>query len=84
MKEVEILKKLASAAYREKAPEVDVVPRVLAALASEEDELYRPFAWIAGLSSAAALPVLVLGVFAFEWLTDPVLSAFWAIKWAML
>ena len=53
MNELELLKKLGSAAQREEVPDVDVSHRVLSALAAAEDDLSPSLAWIAGVSFAA-------------------------------
>jgi hypothetical protein len=72
MNEVQILRKLASAARREPVPNVCVCNRVLNALDDSGDELDRYLAWIAGFSAAAAVPAGILAVYILEVVTDPV------------
>ncbi len=76
MTELEILKKLASAARREDVPQVDVCQRVLASLGTPEDELNRCLAWIAGLSAAAAVPAAIVAFQALEVMSDPLRELF--------
>lgn len=71
MTELEILKRLASAARREGVPHVDVSRSVLYSLDTAEDEFDRCLAWMAAVSVAAALPVTALAFRTLEALTDP-------------
>ena len=81
MNEVDFLKKLAAAAQKEDVPELDVTRSVLAALREREQEPDTAMAWIAGLSSAAAIPAAIFGFFALQSLMDPAVSIFWVIRW---
>jgi len=84
MNELEMLQRLAAAAKRQKIPELDVSRRVLAVLSSQEPETDRSWAWIAGLASAAALPVTFLAVHALDFLTDPLVQVLADFKWVTL
>jgi hypothetical protein len=78
MNELELLKKLGSAAQREEVPEVDVSRRVLAALAAPEDDLSRSLAWIAGVSFAVSVIVAVIAFYdAASWM-DPLRDIFFS------
>jgi hypothetical protein len=84
MTELEILRKLASAARREEVPHVDVCQRVLASISTPEDELNRCLAWIAGLSAAAAVPAAILAFQAVEIMSDPLREFFSAFGGILL
>ena len=71
MSELDILQKLVSTARRVDVPDVDVTTKVLAALSVPEEDLNRPLAWIAGLSFAGALPVMVMTLSILEAIGDP-------------
>ncbi len=78
MNELEILRKLAAAAEREKPPEVSVASGVIAALNSAQGEqIDRPLIWIAGLASAVALTACILAIQSFDlWLDPSLIAAF--------
>ncbi len=84
MNEVEILRKLAAAAARERVPGVDVVGEVIRTIGVTGDDVYRPLAWVAGFSLAAALPMVVLAYNNLEALTDPLQEMFFAFAWMTL
>ena len=84
MTELEILRKLASAARREKVPHVDVCQKVLASLNTSEDELNHCLAWIAGLSAAAAVPATILAFQTLEVMSDPLRELFTAYGGTLL
>jgi len=84
MNELDILKKLASAARREEVPHVDVCQRVLAVISAPEDELNRCLAWIAGLSAAAAIPATILAFQTLEVMSDPLREFFSAFGGILL
>jgi hypothetical protein len=83
MNEVEILRKLAAAADKEKIPAVDVSRRVIAQLSAQEDDVSESWIWIAALSSAAALLVGVLAYQALDVWTDPLQAVFYNLRWIM-
>lgn len=68
MNEVQLLQKLATAARDEVVPRVDVSRCAYAPSPVSEDDVSRPLGWMAALSSAFAVPVLVL-------------AAYWADRW---
>ncbi len=84
MNEIEFLRKMAAAAEREPIPDVDVARKVISELTAYEPEVYRPFAWIAGLATAAALPIVFLAVHALSVLNDPFLQIFMMFGWVPL
>ncbi len=76
MNELEILRKLAAAANRERAPQVSVSRKVIAAINVAQDEQDdRPLIWIAALASLAAVTACVLAVESFDVWLDPSLIA---------
>ncbi len=84
MNELEILKKLSRAAKREKIPEVNVSKRVVAILSAQEPESDKSWAWIAGLTATAAVPVAFLALQAMDYLTDPLVQVLADFKWVTL
>lgn len=84
MNEIDILKRLASAARREEVPHVDVSQRVLASISAPEDEMNRCLAWIAAFSAAAAVPATVVAVQTLEVLSDPLREFFSAFGGILL
>lgn len=76
MNEIEFLRKLGCAAVRESVPHVDVSGRVMAALTERENGPDRPFAWIAGLAAAGAIPVIITAVQVWNDWTDPLMLIF--------
>ncbi len=82
MNELGILRKLATAANRERAPEVSVSSSVIAAINAAQDEQYdRPLIWIASLASAAAFTACILAVESLDVLLDPSLIAAFSVVW---
>ena len=81
MNELELLKKLATAAKREDVPLPDVSARVLATLKIQETPSLGPLAWVAGGAVVVAVPVVILAVLALETLNDPFLSFFYPLTW---
>lgn len=76
MNELDIIRKLAAAANRERAPEVSVSREVIAAINVAQDEQNdRPLIWIAALASVAALTACILAVQSFDVWLDPTLIA---------
>jgi hypothetical protein len=84
MNEQELLRKLAAAAHREAVPVPDVRRSVAEELSARDEEAIGPFGWIAGLSSAAAIPLVVTAISLMDRITDPLLGILYPFKWAML
>jgi hypothetical protein len=76
MNEMELLRKLAVAARREQVPAVDVSTKMATLLSARQDEWDSALAWIAGLSLAAALPAVIVAVYALDAWTDPLHTLF--------
>lgn len=76
MNETDFLRKLGCAAKRESVPHVDVSTRVIAEVMEKEDGPDRPFAWIAGLATAGAVPVVIVAVQVWRDWTDPLMLIF--------
>jgi hypothetical protein len=78
---------LVARARSEQAPRVDVAGRVIAFLASRQSRFEpvsdRPLMWLAALSSAVAVPVVVAAIFVYQAWTDPLLELTHAISWVM-
>jgi hypothetical protein len=81
MKEIEILRKLGAAAAREDAPRTNVQPHFVHVPSAVEDDFSRPLVWIAGFSSAMALPVIILALYALDTWTDPLMGLFDGLTW---
>ena len=83
MNEIELLKKLGSAAQREDVPEVDVSRRVLSSLAAPDD-VSSPLMWIAGVSFAVSVVVAAIALYdAAAWM-DPLRDLFFTFGDMML
>jgi hypothetical protein len=78
MNELELLKKLGSAAQREDVPEVDVSRRVLSALTAPEDDLSPSLAWIAGVSFAVSVIVAAIAFYDVAVWMDPLRDMFFS------
>jgi hypothetical protein len=78
MNELELLKKLGSAAQREEVPEVDVSRRVLSSLAAPDD-LSSPLAWIAGVSFAVSVIVATIAFYDVAVWMDPLRDLFFSL-----
>ena len=83
MNHVEIVRKLAAAAEKERIPEVDVSRSVLASLHTQEEDLARPLAWIAAVSVLAAPAAVFLAFEAVEAWNDPLRILFSSFTWMM-
>ncbi|MFC1834983.1 hypothetical protein ACFL2Q_09635 [Thermodesulfobacteriota bacterium] len=83
MNELQLLKRLATAAAEEEPPRVDVSQRVPAILTAQELDSEAPFLWIAGLSSAAAVVVGVVAYKSLDTWTDPLQTLFLGLTWMM-
>jgi hypothetical protein len=71
MIEILILKRLWATAQKEAVPDVHVSSSVIAALNAESYDDNQTWAWIASLSTAAALVVGVMAYQTFDQLIDP-------------
>ncbi len=76
MNELELLRKLGCAAARESVPHVDVTRGTMAEVVERQIGVERPFAWIAGLAAAGAVPVVILAIHVWNDWTDPLLLIF--------
>jgi len=76
---------LIARARSEEAPRVDVAGRVIAILAGEQSRFEpvsdRPLMWLAALSSAVAVPVVVAAIFVYQAWADPLFELTQAISW---
>ena len=81
MKELEILAKLGAAAAREDVPRLDVRPHFVQVPPAAEEDFSRPLVWIVGLSSAMALPTIILALYALDTWTDPLIGIFDGLTW---
>jgi len=81
MKELEILRKLGAAAVREEVPRPNVQPHFVEIPSAVEEDFSRPLVWIAGLSSAMALPAIILALYALDTWTDPLIGLFGDLTW---
>jgi hypothetical protein len=81
MKELDILRKLGAAAAREDVPRVSVRPHFVQVPPAAEDDFNRPLVWIAGLSSAMALPAIILALYALDTWTDPLIGILEDFSW---
>jgi len=72
MNELDVLRRLASAARRENPPLIDVSGRVLRAIAVRPERVSRVFFAFAGACSAAAMVVFFLALRAWAAWQDPV------------
>ena len=79
--------KLVENARNETAPEVDVADQVMAIIKDgrvrvNADVYRKTFSWMAGLSTAAAITVGTLAVFAYYTWTSPLREVSETIAWA--
>jgi hypothetical protein len=81
MKELEILRKLGAAAAREGVPRTNVQPHFVEIPSAFEEDFSRPLVWIAGLSSAVALPAIILAFYALDTWTDPLIGLLGDLTW---
>ncbi|MBN1901345.1 hypothetical protein JW926_08490 [Candidatus Sumerlaeota bacterium] len=81
------IRELAEKAREERHPDVNVVPRVMAAI-HERESLYRadaaPLAWIAASACALALIVGFLALSEFMMWDHPIMEILEALTWGML
>lgn len=80
-------KALAGLARAESPPDVDVSARVLEILASDHRQTMfvseRPWAWLAAVSSAAAVLAALFTVVAYNVWVDPLSEISQAVAWVM-
>ena len=76
---------LFAVAGRENPPAVDVTDKVLAILSHQPEPLpavYERFwMWLAGISSAVAIPAAVYAIIFYSRINDPLLEITQAISW---
>jgi hypothetical protein len=81
------LEALASLARAERPPDVDVSTRVLEILASDHRQTMfvseRPWAWLAAVSSVAAVLAVLFTIVAYNAWADPLSEISQAIAWVM-
>ena len=79
----EQFKKLASRAYAEMPPPVDVAGRVLTVLMANRQQQIseKPWIWLAAASSAVAVPIATAAIFSYYLWTEPLLEISQAIGW---
>ena len=80
-------KTLAALARAESPPEVDVSARVLDILASDHRQVMfvseKPWAWLAVVSSAAAVLAVLFTIVAYNVWADPLSEISQAVAWVM-
>ena len=85
MKNEHLFQALITRARREEPPSVDVAGRVIATLTAERDRLerisVRPLMWLAALSSAVAVPAVILAIVVYNTWTGPLFEISQAISW---
>ena len=78
---------LIALARSEQAPNVDVAGRVIAILSGEQTRFEpvsdRALMWLAAVSSAVAVPVVVAAVFAYQAWSDPLYELSQAVSWVV-
>ena len=82
-----LFKILCERARGEKPPKVDIAERTIAVVAANEmrkDWFWdRPLMWVAALSSAVAVPVVVLAITLHNMWISPLFEISQAISWVM-
>ena len=80
-------KTLAALARAERPPDVDVSTRVLEIIASDHRQVMfvseKPWAWLAVVSSAAAVLAVLFTIVAYNVWADPLSEISQAIAWVM-
>ena len=81
------LSKLASQARLEMAPEIDVADQVMRIIASDRIKIVttyeRPFMWMAGLSTAAAIAIGTLAIYGYYAWNNPLFEMSETIAWVL-
>jgi hypothetical protein len=87
MKSKNFFNTLVARASEDKPPQVNIADRVIAALTAKDQRLDwiwdRPLMWIAGLSSAIAVPVVTAAVYLHNIWIGPLYEISKAISWVM-
>ena len=87
MKSENFFNALVARASEDKPPQVNVADRVIATLTAKNQRLNwiwdRPLMWIAGLSSAVAVPVVTVAVYLHNIWIGPLYEISKAISWVM-
>lgn len=85
MKNEHLFQALITRARSEEPPSVDVAGRVIATLTAERDRLERisdrPLMWLAALSSAVAVPAVILAIVVYNTWVGPLFEISQAISW---
>ena len=85
MKIIKRFEELAMRARGETSPSVDVADRVIAILTAEHgriDEISeKPLMWLAALSSAVAIPILIIAISVYNEWSGPLYEISRAISW---
>jgi hypothetical protein len=80
------LRKLADNARMETPPDVDIADNVMLIISSQQlrNQVYdKPFVWMASLSSAAAIAIGTLAIYAYYAWTNPLAEISDTIAWAL-
>jgi hypothetical protein len=87
MKNENRFEELIARARSEAPPRVDVAGRVIAILSAEQNRMERmterPLMWLAAVSSAVAVPVVVAAVVVYNASTGPLYEISQAIAWVV-
>lgn len=85
MKNESLLEALSARARSEATPSVDVAARVIARLNAEQNLIERltekPLLWLAAISSALAVPSVVIAIMVYNAATGPLYEISQAISW---
>jgi hypothetical protein len=85
MRNENILEALSARARNESPPAVDVADRVIARLHAEQNLIERitekPLLWLAAISSALAVPAVVIAIMVYNASTGPLYEFSRAISW---
>jgi hypothetical protein len=85
MKNESLLEALSARARSEPPPSVDVTARVIARLNAEQNIIERmaekPLLWLAAISSALAVPAVVIAIMVYNAATGPLYEFSQAISW---
>lgn len=82
-----LLRKLADKARMETPPDIDVVDNVMRIISAERVtnvvSYDKPFVWMASLSTAAAVAIGTLAVYAYYTWSNPLMEMSETIAWAL-
>jgi hypothetical protein len=86
MKMENLLRKLAGKARMETPPDVDIAGNVMLIITGQQlrNQVYdKPFVWMASLSTAAAVAIGTLAIYAYYAWTNPLAEISDTIAWAL-